>query len=72
MACNVVEALERINRLSEIALEFHGEFLGEVAANEVVGTALDLDNFIEEADEADTEEGDEDEDFSLPFEVVKY
>jgi len=54
MSCEIVEQLERINRLSEVALEFHGEFLGEVAAHEVVGSSFNLDDLLDE--EAEDEE----------------
>lgn len=53
MSCEIVDLLERINRLSEIALEFHGEDLGELAAREVVGSALDLADTLDESDESE-------------------
>jgi hypothetical protein len=59
MSCEIVEQLERINRLSEVALEFHGEFLGEVAAHEVVGSSFDLSDLLDEEDNEELEdEGD--------------
>jgi hypothetical protein len=54
MACEIVELLERIHRLSGIALEFHGEYLGDVATDEVFGTAFELSML--EDDEEDLEE----------------
>jgi hypothetical protein len=57
MACKVVELLEHIHRLSEIALEFHGEYLGDVATDEVFGTAFELSML--EDDEEDLEEDNE-------------
>ncbi len=51
MCYEVYEQLERINKLSEIALEFHGELLGEVAATEVVGSSLDLADLLEDSEE---------------------
>jgi hypothetical protein len=56
MECQIVELLTRIHRLSEIALEFHGEHLGEVAQDEVVNTAFDLSLVEEEVE--DEEEDD--------------
>lgn len=59
MSCEIVEQLERINRLSEVALEFHGEFLGGVAAHEVVGSSFDLSDLLDEEDNEELEdEGD--------------
>ena len=42
MECQVTELLIRINRLSEIALEFHGEPLGDAATDAALDTALEL------------------------------
>jgi hypothetical protein len=57
MACETFDLLERINRLSEIALEFHGEYLGDVAAFDVVETSQALqDALFEEEEEVVTEE----------------
>jgi NTP pyrophosphatase (non-canonical NTP hydrolase) len=55
MACVTVDLLERINRLSEIALEFHGEEVGEVAESALINSALDLSLLKEDLED----EGDE-------------
>jgi hypothetical protein len=59
MACEKVEVLTRINRLSEIALEFHGEYLGEVAEDEI----FDASEILGEMrfDELEEEFGEEEE-----------
>jgi hypothetical protein len=57
--CFIEDQLLRINRLSEIALEFHGEVLGEVAEDTLIDTALGLAEFkddvaLQEKDLVDT------------------
>jgi hypothetical protein len=58
MACETFDLLERINRLSEVAMEFDSEYLGHVAAREIVCSAMGLSDALDENDETeeDTEE----------------
>ena len=56
MACVTVVLLERINRLSEVALEFHGEEVGEVAEAAIIDSAFDLSSLTDDLEDGEVDE----------------